>query len=83
MYVGWEGGGDGGPPALRSRTSWRRMMPDLSEILAYLRGNQILLVLAAFLLAFLGYAVIKRLLKAALFALVFIGIYMALVYYLA
>jgi hypothetical protein len=58
-------------------------MPEFSEILTYLRGNQILLVVAAFLLAFLGYAVVKRLLKTALFALVFIGIYMTLVYFLA
>lgn len=58
-------------------------MPQFSEIITYLRGNQILLLLAAFLLAFLGYAVVKRLLKMALFALVFIGIYMVLVYFLA
>lgn len=58
-------------------------MPELTEILDYLAGNQILLVVAAFLLAFLGYALLKRLLKMALFAIVFIGIYMGLVYYLA
>ena len=58
-------------------------MPELSEVLAYVTENQILLVLAAFLLAFLGYAVVKRLLKLALFAVVFIGIYMGLVYILA
>lgn len=58
-------------------------MPELTEILDYLASNQILLVVAAFLLAFLGYALIKRLLKLALFAIVFIGIYMGLVYFLA
>lgn len=58
-------------------------MPDFSEVLAYLTEHQILLVLAAFLLAFLGYALVKRLLKLALFGLVFLGIYAGLVYFLA
>ncbi len=58
-------------------------MPDLSEVLAYLTESPALLVLAAFLLAFLGYALAKRLLKVALFALVFLGIYAGLVYFLA
>ena len=58
-------------------------MPELTEILDYLAGNQVLLVVAALILAFLGYALIKRLLKLALFALVFLGIYMGLVYFLA
>jgi hypothetical protein len=58
-------------------------MPELTEILDYLAGNQILLVVAALILAFLGYALIKRLLKLALFAIVFLGIYMGLVYVLA
>ena len=58
-------------------------MPDVSELIDYLAGNQILLVVAAFLLAFLGYALIKRLLKMALFVLVFIAIYTGLVYVLA
>jgi hypothetical protein len=58
-------------------------MPDPSEVLAYVSENQILLVLAAFFLAFLGYALVKRLLKLALFATVFIGIYAGLVYFLA
>jgi hypothetical protein len=58
-------------------------MPEMSEILAYLSEHQALLVLAAFLLAFLGYAVVKRLLKLALFTAVFIGIYVGLVYILA
>ena len=58
-------------------------MPDMAEILTYLTQHQILLVVAAFLLAFLGYAVVKRLLKLALFMAVFIGIYLGLVYFLA
>jgi len=58
-------------------------MPEMSEIVAYLSEHQILLLVAAFLLAFLGYAVVKRLLKLALFTAVFIGIYMGLVYFLA
>jgi hypothetical protein len=58
-------------------------MPEISEILSYLSENQILLAVAAFLLAFLGYALVKRLLKMALFAAVFIGIYMGLVYFMA
>ena len=58
-------------------------MPDLSEVFAYLAENQIWLVAAAFLLAFLGYALVKRLLKLALFLAVFIGIYLGMVYLLA
>ncbi len=58
-------------------------MPDFSEVLAYLTESPVLLGLAAFLLAFLGYALVKRLLKLALFAVVFIGIYSGLVYFLA
>jgi hypothetical protein len=58
-------------------------MPTLTEFIDYLAGNELLLVIAAFLLAFLGYAVVKRLLKLALFALVFIGIYVGLVYLLS
>lgn len=58
-------------------------MPDLSEVIRYMAENQIVLVLAAFLLAFLGYALVKRLLKLALFALVFLAIYAGLVYLLA
>lgn len=57
-------------------------MPELSGILETIAGNQILLLLAAFLLAILGYAVLKRLLKMALFAAVFLGIYLVLVNYL-
>ncbi len=57
-------------------------MPELSEILEYMAGNQILLLVAAFLLAFLGYALLKRLLKLALFAAVFLAIYGGLLYYL-
>jgi len=58
-------------------------MPDLSEVIGYVTENQILLVVAAFLLAFLGYALVKRLLKLALFLVVFLGIYSGLVYLLA
>ena len=58
-------------------------MPDLNEIMNYVMESPLLLVLAAFLLAFLGYALVKRLLKLALFALVFIGIYAGLVYLFA
>jgi hypothetical protein len=57
-------------------------MPDLSHFLEYLAENRILLVFAAFPLAFLGYAILKRLLKMALFAAVFLAIYAGLVYYL-
>jgi len=58
-------------------------MPDLNEIMNYLMESPVLLILAAFLLAFLGYALVKRLLKLALFAVVFIGIYAGLVYFFA
>ena len=58
-------------------------MPDWNEITNYLMESPVLLVLAAFLLAFLGYAIVKRLLKLALFAVVFIGIYAGLVYLFA
>jgi len=57
-------------------------MPDVSGLLTSVAENPILLAVAAFLLAFLGYAVVKRLLKLALFGLVFLGIYMGLVYFL-
>ena len=70
-------------PHFNPKSQRRKRMPDLSEVLAYLTENQILLVVAAFLLAFLGYALVKRLLKLALFAAVFLGIYAGLVYLLA
>lgn len=57
-------------------------MQDLSQYLGGFSGNQILLVLASFILAFLGYALLKRLLKLALFVAVFLVIYSGLVYYL-
>ena len=57
-------------------------MPDLTRILDTLAGNQLLLLLAAFLLAILGYALLKRLLKIALFVAVFLGTYLSLVHYL-
>jgi hypothetical protein len=54
-------------------------VPEFSEVIELFRENQILLVVAAFLLAFLGYALVKRLLKVALFTAVFIGIYLGLI----
>jgi len=56
-------------------------MPELSRLAELVADHQILLVPAALLLAVFGYAVIKRLLKLALFLLVFAGAYAALVYY--
>jgi len=58
-------------------------MPEMNEIMSYVMESPVLLILAAFLLAFLGYALVKRLLKLALFAVVFIGIYAGLVYLFA
>ena len=58
-------------------------MPELSELMAYVAENQILLLIAAFPLAFLGYALVKRLLRMALFTAVFVGIYLGLVYLLS
>ncbi|MFC1575333.1 hypothetical protein ACFL5A_01635 [Gemmatimonadota bacterium] len=56
-------------------------MPALSEFLATIAENQLLLIPAALILAVLGYALIKKLLKMALFLVVFFGIYSGLVYY--
>ncbi|MGW8266459.1 MAG: hypothetical protein ACWGSQ_08830 [Longimicrobiales bacterium] len=50
------------------------------ELLTALKEGPILLLLAAFLLALLGYALVKRLLKMALFVAVFIAIYLGLLY---
>jgi hypothetical protein len=61
----------------------RKTMPEISEVLASFTESQALLALAAFLLAFLGYALVKRLLKLALFTAVFLGIYVGLVYFTA
>jgi hypothetical protein len=58
-------------------------MPAYSEALVFLTENRALLAVAAFFLAFLGYALVKRLLKLALFAAVFFGIYAGMVYFLA
>ena len=58
-------------------------MLELDEIIRHVTESPVLLAVAAFLLAFLGYAVVKRLLKLALFAVVFIGIYAGLVYLFA
>ena len=56
-------------------------MPGFSEFLTTLAESRILLIGAAFILAIFGYAIIKRLLKMALFAGVFIAAYSGLVYY--
>jgi hypothetical protein len=50
------------------------------ELLNTLRNSPILLLGAAFLLALLGYALVKRLLKLALFVAVFIAIYLGLLW---
>ena len=50
------------------------------ELLISLKEGPILLLLAAFLLALLGYALVKRLLKMALFVVVFLAIYLGLLY---
>lgn len=52
------------------------------ELLSALKEGPILLLGAAFLLALLGYALVKRLLKMALFVVVFIAIYLGLLYVL-
>jgi hypothetical protein len=52
------------------------------ELLNALKEGPILLLGAAFLLALLGYALVKRLLKMALFVVVFIAIYLGLLYVL-
>ena len=57
-------------------------MPDLTEVFRYATEHQAVLVVTAFLLAFLGYALVKRLLKLALFLLIFLGIYAALIHFL-
>lgn len=50
------------------------------ELLISLKEGPILLLVAAFLLALLGYALVKRLLKMALFVVVFLAIYLGLLY---
>jgi len=52
------------------------------ELLTALKEGPILLLGAAFLLALLGYALVKRLLKMALFLVVFFAIYLGLLYVL-
>jgi len=54
----------------------------LEEILNTLKQSPVLLLVAAFLLSLLGYALVKRLLKMALFVSVFIAIYLGLLYVL-
>ncbi len=55
----------------------------LADTLSSIRGSQPLLLVTALLLSFLGYAIIKRLLKLVLFLTIFIAIYTGLVYLLA
>jgi hypothetical protein len=52
------------------------------EILTFLTESPLLLLGVAFLLALLGYALVKRLLKMALFVSVFIAIYLGLLWFL-
>ena len=52
------------------------------EVLRFVQQSPIILLGVAFLLALLGYALVKRLLKMALFLAVFIGIYLGLLYVL-
>lgn len=54
----------------------------VEEILTFVRESPIILLGAAFLLALLGYALVKRLLKMALFVGVFIAIYLGLLWFL-
>ena len=56
-------------------------MDAITGFLTTLTESRILLIGAAFLLAIFGYAIIKRLLKMALFLAVFIAAYSGLVYY--
>lgn len=52
------------------------------EFLTALSESPLLLLGVAFLLALLGYALVKRLLKMALFVAVFIAIYLGLLWVL-
>jgi hypothetical protein len=52
------------------------------QLLNSLSESPLLLLGVAFLLALLGYALVKRLLKMALFVAVFIAIYLGLLYIL-
>jgi hypothetical protein len=55
----------------------------LTDTVSSIRESQPLLILTSLLLAFLGYAVVKRLLKLALFLAIFLSIYAGLVYLMA
>jgi len=55
----------------------------LADIVSSIRGSQPLLIVTALLLSFLGYAIIKRLLKLVLFLAVFLATYAGLVYLMA
>lgn len=52
------------------------------ELVSFLTESPLLLIGVAFLLALLGYALVKRLLKMALFVAIFIGVYLGLLYVL-
>jgi len=52
----------------------------VADTVSSLRDSPPLMIVAALLLSFLGYAVVKRLLKLALFLAVFLAIYTGLVY---
>ena len=52
------------------------------KLVSFLTESPLLLIGVAFLLALLGYALVKRLLKMALFVAVFIAIYLGLLYVL-
>ena len=52
------------------------------DLMTFLTESPILLLGVAFLLALLGYALVKRLLKMALFVAVFIAVYLGLLYVL-
>ena len=54
----------------------------MDELVSMLSESPLLLLGVAFLLALLGYALVKRLLKMALFVAVFIAIYLGLLYVL-
>jgi hypothetical protein len=52
----------------------------LADIVSSIRESQPLLIVTALLLSFLGYAIVKRLLKLVLFLVVFLAVYAGLVY---
>ena len=52
----------------------------VEDFLSTIGQSPVLLIVAAFLLALLGYALVKRLLKMALFLAVFVAIYIGLLW---